>query len=99
MKKRIFSAFLAVLMIVLLVPVQAFAASKEIKGAYVDMNYETVIDTVVGATKFSKSGNIPDGMKLSGSWSYKNTYGDYVFQMSITGNPPKPELTTSPFPT
>ena len=89
MKKRIFSAFLAVLMIVLLVPVQAFAASKEIKGAYVDMNYETVIDTVVGATKFSKSGNIPEGMKLSGSWSYKNTYGDYVFQMSITGKPTK----------
>ena len=33
MKKRIFSALLAVLMVVLILPVQAFAATEEIKGA------------------------------------------------------------------
>lgn len=89
MKKRIFSAFLAVLMIVLLMPINAFAATEEIKGAYVGQKFETVIDTVLGAKSFSKSGTIPDGLKLSGSWAYKNTFGDYVFKMSLTGVPTK----------
>ena len=89
MKKRIFSLLMAVLMVVLLLPVQAFAATKEIKGAYVGQAFETVIDNVVGAKTYSKSGNIPDGMKLTGSWAYKNTYGNYVFKMSLTGTPTK----------
>lgn len=88
MKKRIFSAFLAVLMIVLLVPVQAFAAT-ELKGAYVDLKYDSVIETVLGAKTFSKSGNIPEGLKLSGTWAYKNTFGDYVFKMTLSGTPTK----------
>ena len=88
MKKRIFSAFLAVLMIALLVPVQAFAATN-IKGAYVDMKFDSVIDTVMGAKTFSKSGSIPEGLKLSGTWSYKHNYGDYVFKMSLSGTPTK----------
>lgn len=87
MKKRIFSLFLAVVMVALLLPVQAFAAPKEIKGAYVNQNFETVIDTVVGATTYSKSGNLPEGMKLGGSYSYKNTFGDYVMKMSLSGIP------------
>lgn len=89
MKKRILSAFIAVLMVVLLLPVQAFAATEEIKGGYVNQGFETVIGTVVGAKTFSKSGNIPDGLKLSGSWSYKNAYGDYVLKMIISGKPTK----------
>ena len=89
MKKRIFSALLAVLMVVLLLPVQAFAATEVIKGAYVDQNFGTVIGSAVGAKSFSKSGNIPDGLKLSGSWSYKNSFGDYVLEMSISGKPTK----------
>ncbi len=88
MKKRIFSAFLAVLMIVLLVPVQAMAAT-EIKGAYVGLKYDSVIETVLGAKTFSKSGNIPEGLKLSGTWAYKNTFGDYVFKMTLSGTPTK----------
>ena len=89
MKKRIFSALLAVLMVVLILPVQAFAATEEIKGAYVDQNFETVIGSAVGAKSFSKSGSIPDGLKLSGSWAYKNKFGDYVLEMSISGKPTK----------
>lgn len=89
MKKRIFSAFLAVLMVVLLLPVQALAATEEIKGAYVNQNFETVIGTALGAKTFSKSGNVPDGLKLSGSWSYKSSYGDYVLKMVISGTPTK----------
>ena len=73
MKKRIFSALLAVLMVVLILPVQAFAATEEIKGAFVGQNFETAIGDALGAKSFSKSGNIPDGLKLSGSWAYKNT--------------------------
>ncbi len=86
MKKRILCAFIAVLMIVLILPVQAFAASN-IKGAYVNKNFETTIDSVVGAKMFSKSGSIPDGMKLTGTWTYKNTYGDYVFSAVLSGKP------------
>lgn len=89
MKKRIFSLLMAVLMVVLLLPVQAFAATEEIKGAYVGQNFETVIGTALGAKTFSKSGNLPDGLKLSGSWAYKNTYGDYVLKMSLSGKPTK----------
>ena len=89
MKKRIFSALLAVLMVVLLLPVQAFAATEEIKGAYVGQNFETGIGTALGAKSFSKSGNVPDGLKLSGSWAYKSTFGDYVLNMTISGKPTK----------
>ena len=87
MKKRIFSALLAVLMVVLLLPVQAFAATEEIKGAYVGQNFESVIGTAVGAKSFSKSGSIPEGLKLSGSWAYKNNFGDYVLNMTLAGKP------------
>ena len=72
-------------MIVLMLPVQAFAATEEIKGAYVDQNFETVIGSAVGAKSFSKSGNVPEGLKLSGSWAYKNTFGD-SFLRSNRGN-------------
>ena len=89
MKKRIFSVLLAVLMVALLLPVQAFAETKEYKGAYVGQEYEMVIGNVVGAKTYSKSGNIPEGMKLAGSWAYKNTYGNYVFKMTLTGTPTK----------
>ncbi len=89
MKKRIFSALLAVLMVVLILPVQAFAATQEIKGAFVGQNFETVIGTAVGAKSFAKSGNVPEGLKISGSWAYKNNFGDYVLEMSISGKPTK----------
>lgn len=86
MKKRIVCAFIAVLMLVLMLPVQAFAA-ETIKGAYVGQNFETTIDTVLGAKMYSKSGSIPDGLKVSGTWSYKNTFGDYVFNAILSGKP------------
>ena len=88
MKKRIFSAFLAVLMVVLLLPVQAFAA-ETIKGAFVNQPFGTLIETVVGAKKFSKSGNIPEGLKLSGTYTNESKYGDYVFKMYLEGTPTK----------
>ena len=89
MKKRIFSILLAVLMVVLLLPVQAFAATEEIKGAYVGQNFETNIGTAVGAKSFSRSGSVPEGLKLSGSWAYKNNFGDYVLNMTLSGTPTK----------
>ncbi len=89
MKKRIFSVLLAVLMVVLLLPVQAFAATEEIKGAYVGKNFDSVIGSAVGATKFSKSGNVPEGLKLYGSWSNKNSFGDTILKMGISGVPTK----------
>ncbi len=89
MKKRILSVLIAVLMIVLMLPVQAFAAPKEIKGAYEDQAFEMVIDNVVGAKTYSKSGSIPDGMSLSGSWAYKSKFGNYVFKMTLEGTPTK----------
>ncbi len=89
MKKRIFSVLLAVLMVVLLLPIQAFAATKEIKGAYAGRPFGLAIEEVVGAKTYSKSGNIPEGMKLTGSWAYKERFGDYVFKMSLEGTPSK----------
>ncbi len=61
--------------------------TREIKGIYVGQNFETTIDSVVGAKMFSKSGSIPDGMKLTGTWTHKNTYGDYVFSAVLSGKP------------
>ena len=89
MNKRIFCALLAALMIVLMLPVQAFAATEEIKGAYVGQKFEHVIGNVVGAKTFSKSGDIPEGLKVSGAWAYKNTYGDYVLKITLEGRPSK----------
>ena len=89
MNKRIFCALLAALMIVLMLPVQAFAATEEIKGAYVGQKFESVIGTVLGAKTFSKSGDIPEGLKVSGAWSYKNTFGDYVLKVTLEGKPTK----------
>ena len=86
MKKRIVCAFIAVLMIVLMLPVQALAAGT-IKGAYVGKNFETTIDTVVGATRFSIGGSVPEGLKVSGTWSRKNTFGDVVFKATLAGKP------------
>ncbi|MBR5872540.1 MAG: hypothetical protein IKZ06_02725 [Oscillospiraceae bacterium] len=63
MKKRIVCALMAALMIVLLLPIQAFAVTN-IKGAYVGKSFGMEIDTVYGAQKFSRSGNLPEGMKL-----------------------------------
>ena len=89
MKKRIFSLLIAVVMVFLILPVQSFAAPVEVKGAFVDQNFDTVIDTVLGAKTFSRSGDVPEGLKLSGTWAYKNTFGDYVFKMSLSGKPTK----------
>lgn len=88
MKKRIFSAFLAVLMIVLLLPVTAMAA-ETIKGAYLGQKFETVIDTVEDAKAYGKSGTIPDGLELYGSWSHSNKSDKDVFQMTLRGKPTK----------
>ena len=89
MKKRILSALLAVVMVILILPVQTFAATEEIKGAYVDIAFDSVIANVVGAKTYSKSGSVPDGMSLSGSWAYKSKFGDYVFKMVLEGTPTK----------
>ncbi|MBR3611482.1 MAG: bacterial Ig-like domain-containing protein [Oscillospiraceae bacterium] len=86
MKKRIVCAFIAVLMIILILPIQAFAA-ENIKGAYVNQNFESTIDTVLGATRYSVGGNVPAGLKVSGSWSRKNTFGDVVFKAVLSGKP------------
>ena len=44
MKKRILSALLAVVMVMLLLPIQAFAATEEIKGGYTDrMSFAFVV--------------------------------------------------------
>ncbi len=61
------------------------ASEKEIKGLYVNQEYEGVIDTVIGARSFTKSGNIPEGMEIKGSWD--NLSGYYRFQTILYGTP------------
>ena len=88
MKKRILCAFLAALMIVLLLPVQAFAATT-IKGVYVNRAFEQDIGSAIGAKRYSKSGSIPDGMTLDGSYKYSGKSNADVLTMTLSGTPTK----------
>ncbi|MBQ2997573.1 MAG: bacterial Ig-like domain-containing protein [Oscillospiraceae bacterium] len=86
MKKRILCGLLAAIMIMLVLPVQAFAAEK-INGVYVDTEFDKVIGTVTGAKSFSYSGKIPDGMKLTGSWAFSHKADAYVLDVKLSGKP------------
>ena len=66
MKKRLFCAVLAAMMIILMLPIEALAV-ETIKEVYVGREFDSVIGTAVNATSFSYSGKVPDGLTLSGS--------------------------------
>lgn len=84
MKKRIFCMLLAVVMAVVMLPVQAFAVTS-IKGAYVGQNFGPVIDVVNNSTSYSISGEIPDGLTASGT--YTSTNDNYALSLALTGVP------------
>ena len=84
MKKRIFCMLLAVVMAVVMLPVQAFAVTS-IKGAYVGQNFGLVIDVVNNSTSYSISGEIPDGLTASGT--YTSTNDNYALSLALTGTP------------
>ena len=88
MKKRILCAFLAALMIALLLPVEALAATT-IKGAYVNLAFQQDIGSAIGADRYSKSGSIPDGLTLSGSRKYSGKSNAEVLTMTLSGTPTK----------
>lgn len=88
MKKRILCAFLAALMIALLLPVQAFAATT-IKGAYVNQAFQQDIGSAIGADRYSKSGSIPDGLTLSGEYKYSDKSKANILTMTLAGKPTK----------
>lgn len=84
MKKRIFCMLLTVVMAVVMLPVQAFAVTS-IKGAYVGQNFGLVIDVVNNSTSYSISGEIPDGLTASGT--YTSTNDNYALSLALTGVP------------
>ena len=84
MKKRIFCMLLAVVMAVVMLPVQAFAVTS-IKGAYVGQNFGLVIDVVNNSTSYSISGEIPGGLSASGT--YTSTNDNYALSLALTGTP------------
>lgn len=84
MKKRIICMLLAVVMAVTLMPVEAFAVTS-IKGAYVGQSFGLVIDVVNNATSYSISGEIPDGLTASGT--YTSTNDNYALSLALTGTP------------
>ena len=84
MKKRIFCMLLAVVMAVVMLPVQAFAVTS-IKGAYVGQNFGLVIDVVNNSTSYSISGEIPDGLTAGGT--YTSTNDNYALSLALTGVP------------
>ncbi|MGN0629649.1 MAG: bacterial Ig-like domain-containing protein [Oscillospiraceae bacterium] len=86
MKKRLFCAVLAAMMIVLMLPIQALAA-ESIEEVYVGREFDSVIGTAVDATKFSYSGKIPDGLTLSGSYHRSNKYGAEILSIRLSGTP------------
>lgn len=88
MKKRIFCMLLATLMIVLLLPIEAFAATA-IKGAFVGTPFSQDIGTVVGSTRYSRSGSVPDGLTVSATYQRKNTYNADVLTITLSGTPTK----------
>ena len=75
---------LAVVMAVALMPVEAFAVTS-IKGAYVGQSFGLVIDVVNNATSYSISGEIPDGLTASGT--YTSTNDNYALSLALTGTP------------
>lgn len=75
---------LAVVMAVVMLPVQAFAVTS-IKGAYVGQNFGLVIDVVNNSTSYSISGEIPDGLTASGT--YTSTNDNYALSLALTGTP------------
>ena len=84
MKKRIVCMLLAAVMLFALLPVEAFAVTS-IKGAYVGQNFGLVIDVVNNATSYSISGEIPDGLSASGT--YTSTNDNYALSLALTGTP------------
>ena len=84
MKKRIICMLLAALMVITILPVEALAVTS-IKGAYVGQKFGLVIDVVNNATSYSISGEIPDGLTASGT--YTSTNDNYALSLSLTGTP------------
>ena len=84
MKKRIFCMLFAAVMLVTLLPVEAFAVTS-IKGAYVGQNFGLVIDVVNNSTSYSISGEIPDGLTASGTYTTQND--NYALSLALTGTP------------
>ena len=65
------------------------SSAKQIKGLYFNMPFEKVIETAVGATKFSYFGTVPDGMKLIGALKDDHNIGEKVLDISLSGTPTK----------
>lgn len=86
MKKRIFCAVIAAMLIILMLPIQAFAA-ETIDEVYVGREFDRVIGTAPNATKFSYSGKIPTGLKLSGTYAMSNKYGSEILSVRLSGVP------------
>ncbi len=84
MKKRIISMLLAAVMLVVLLPVEAFAVTS-VKGAYVGQKFGLIIDVVNNATSYSISGEIPAGLTAGGT--YTNTNDNYELSLALTGTP------------
>ena len=84
MKKRIICMLLAALMVITILPVEALAVTS-IKGAYVGQKFGLVIDVVNNATSYSISGEIPDGLTASGT--YTSTNDNYALSLALTGTP------------
>ena len=84
MKKRIICMLLAALMVITILPVEALAVTS-IKGAYVGQKFGLVIDVVNNATSYSMSGEIPDGLTASGT--YTSTNDNYALSLALTGTP------------
>ena len=75
---------LAALMVITILPVEALAVTS-IKGAYVGQKFGLVIDVVNNATSYSISGEIPDGLTASGT--YTSTNDNYALSLALTGTP------------
>ena len=84
MKKKIICMLLAALMVITILPVEALAVTS-IKGAYVGQKFGLVIDVVNNATSYSISGEIPDGLTASGT--YTSTNDNYALSLALTGTP------------
>ena len=75
---------LAALMVITILPVEALAVTS-IKGAYVGQKFGLVIDVVNNSTSYSISGEIPDGLTASGT--YTSTNDNYALSLALTGTP------------
>lgn len=91
MKKKIISILLATLLLMLMLPIEVFAADKTVSQLYVGRAYSNdSLDVINDATGYSYDKSLlPAGLSLKGSYKYQSYVNADVFTLAMEGTPTK----------